>query len=66
MATIYVRAVPGELDAWLDALAAELGVSKAALVRMILSEARAQGRDTRVYPDTSSTQKGKRNADHQA
>lgn len=42
MATIYVRAVPGELDAWLDEQARDLGMSKAGLCRLILATARAE------------------------
>lgn len=41
-ATIYVRAVPDELDAWLAQRSNDLGVSKAALVRMILNTAKTE------------------------
>jgi hypothetical protein len=40
VATIYVRAVPGDLDDWLANQASHLGMSKAALVRLILMSAK--------------------------
>lgn len=42
VATIYVRGVSGELDAWLDERARYLGMSKAALVRLYLNMAKGQ------------------------
>lgn len=36
MATLYVRSVPDELHKWLEQRAAYLGMSTAALVRLIL------------------------------
>lgn len=57
MATIYVRAVPDELDAWLDRQARELGMSKAAVVRFIIATAKAER-----WPYRRSINEGKGNA----
>ena len=57
MATIYVRAVPDELDAWLDERSRYLGMSKAAFVRLILASARAEH-----WPDHRFNKKGNGNA----
>lgn len=46
MPTIYARGIPDELDTWLEERARYLGMSKSALVRLILASAREE-----AWPD---------------